>query len=93
MAKYLHFIKNSPQSVVSMTKLHFFADEVWNITTIEEDPTTMEEEEEEGERERIAYRLTNMISEMHFDFSFCKEKDKFIVEKIWQENIMPLPDL
>lgn len=81
-----------PNSVVSMTKLHFFADEVWNITRIEEDSTTkeLEEGEEEG---RIAYRLTNMISEMHFDFSFCKEKDKFVMEKIWQENIVPLPDL
>ena len=86
MAKYF-----PPQSVVSMTKLHFFADEVWSITRIEEDSTTKELEEEGSKK--IAYRLTNMISEMHFDFSFCKEKDKFVMEKIWQENIVPLPDL
>ena len=45
-----------------MTKLHFFADEVWSITRIEEGSTTkeLEEEEEEGSK-KIAYRLTNMI--------------------------------
>ena len=78
-----------------MTKLHFFADEVWSITRIEEDSTTkelVEEEVEEGSK-KIAYRLTNMNSEMHFDFSFCKEKDRFVMEKIWQEKIVPLPDL
>ena len=48
---------------------------------------------DEEVEDRIAYKLTNMISEMHFDFSFCKEKDKFVMEKIWQENIVPLPDL
>ena len=42
-----------------MTKLHFFADEVWSITRIEEDSTTkelVEEEVEEGSK-KIAYRL------------------------------------
>jgi gamma-glutamylcysteine synthetase len=85
--------------------LHFFADEIWSINNIEnpeaetETITAAKKHEEnlvklhEHEDLSYYYQLMNMISGVHFDFRFCQEKNEFVMEKIWQEDTVTLPDL
>ena len=85
--------------------MHFFADEIWSINNIEnpeaetETITAAKKHEEnlvklhEHEDLSYYYQLMNMISGVHFDFCFSQERNEFLVEKIWQENIVTLPDL
>ena len=84
--------------------MHFFADEIWSINNIEnpeaEGETTTAKNHGENfvkshEQDDLSYsyQLTNMISGVHFDFRFCQERNEFVMEKIWQENTVTLPDL
>ena len=84
--------------------MHFFADEIWSINNIEnseaETETTTAKKHEENlvkshEHDDLSYfyQLMNMITGVHFDFCFSKEKNEFVMEKIWQDNPVTLPDL
>ena len=72
-----------------MIKLHFFADEIWSINNIE----YLMDNAEEKHKCTFFYQLKNMISGVHFDIFFSEEKDEFVLEKVWKDNVSSLPDL